>query len=211
MPEWARQNKYDIEAKSDTPGEPSLQQFFGEVSKFVVEPYGLKYHIEKRVMTAYSLGVAKGGIKMKPSPASFGDIPGFGLPPGRLNINHATMKEFCGLLQIRRAGSSGGSQTGLGGTRYGGSLRYQMDDEQATKMGLKKAPPPPRPHAAPCESRPGSSQSCDDVQVWAKYMKLLNRTSTSDAETYGRRQHESFDLKRTAFAGVATAYRLDHT
>ncbi len=144
MPEWARQDKYDIEAKSDTPGEPSPQQFFGEVSKLVVERYGLKYHIEKRVMTAYSLEVAKGGIKMKPSPASFGDTPGFGLLPGRLNINHATMKEFCGLLQSDVLDHPVVDQTGFGGTRYGGSLRYQMDDEQATKMGLKKAPPPPK-------------------------------------------------------------------
>lgn len=143
LPEWAKQDKYDIEAKSDTPGEPSLQQFFGEVSKLVVERYGLKYHTEKRVMTAYSLRIVKGGIKMKPSPTGLGDIPGFGLPPGRLSINNATMKEFCGLLQSDILEHPVVDQTGLGGTRYGGTLKYQMDDEQATKMGVKKAPAPP--------------------------------------------------------------------
>lgn len=149
LPEWARQDKFDIEAKSDTPGEPSLQQFFSEVSKLVVERYGLKYHVEKRVMTAYSLTVAREGVKMKPSPAGFGDIPGFGLPPGRLQINNATMKEFCGVLQSDVLEHPVVDQTGLGGTRYGGTLRYQMDEAEATKRGLGKAPPPPDGGDAP--------------------------------------------------------------
>jgi uncharacterized protein (TIGR03435 family) len=143
LPDWARQDKYDIEAKPDTPGTPSLKQFFGEVSKLMTERYGLKYHIEKRVMTAYSLNVTKGGIKMKPSPAGSGDIPGFGLPPGRLNINNATMGEFCGLLQSDVLDHPVVDQTELGETRYGGILKYQMDDNQAIKMGMPKAPPPP--------------------------------------------------------------------
>ncbi len=149
LPDWARQDKFDIEAKSDTPGEPSLQQFFNEVSKLVVERFGLKYHVEKRVMTAYTLTVAKDGIKMKPSPAGFGDIPGFGLPPGRLNINNATMKEFCGLLQSDVLEHPVVDGTGLGGTRYGGTLRYQMDEAEATKRGLGKVPPPPEGGDAP--------------------------------------------------------------
>ena len=142
LPDWAKQDKVDIEARSDTPGEPSLQQFFDEVSRLVVERYGLKYHVEKRIMTAYSLTVARGGIKMKPSPAGFGDIPGFGLPPGRLVITNATMKEFCGLLQSDLLDHPVVDQTGLSGTRYGGTLKYQMDDAEAAKRGLAKAPQP---------------------------------------------------------------------
>lgn len=143
LPEWAKQDKFDIQGKSDTPGEPSLQQFFDEVSRLVVDRFGLKYHIEKREMTAYSLALAKGGIKMKPSPAGFGDIPGFGLPPGRLIIRNATMKEFCGLLQSDVLEHPVVDQTGLGGTRYGGTLKYQMDDVEATKRGQAKPPEPP--------------------------------------------------------------------
>ena len=143
LPDWARQEKYDIEAKSDTPGSPSLKQFFGEVSKLATERFGLKYHIEKRVMTAYSLNLAKGGIKMKPAPEDLGDIPGFGLPPGRLNIINATMAEFCGMLQSDVLDHPVVDQTGLGAARFGGLLKYQMDDDQAIKMGLQKAPPPP--------------------------------------------------------------------
>ena len=143
LPDWARQDKYDIEAKPDTIGSPSLKQFFGEVAKLMTERYGLKYHIEKRVMTAFSLNVVKGGIKMKPAPAGSGDIPGFGLPPNGLNINNATMGEFCGLLQSDVLDHPVVDQTRLGATRYGGSLKYQMDDNQAIKMGMQKAPPPP--------------------------------------------------------------------
>jgi uncharacterized protein (TIGR03435 family) len=143
LPEWATQDKYDIDAKSDTPGQPSLKQFFGEVAKLMTERYGLKYHIEKRVMTAYSITVVKSGIKMKPSPADSGDIPGFGLPPGRLIINNATMKELCGFLQSDVLARPVVDQTGLGAARYGATLKYQMDDDQAIKMGMQKAPPPP--------------------------------------------------------------------
>lgn len=61
------------------------------------------------------------------------------------------------------------------------------------------------------KSRPVSSQTGDEVQVWAKYMKLLNGTSASKAETYRCRQHESFYLKRPTFAGLTAAYRLNYT
>ncbi len=143
LPDWAKQDKYDIEAKPDTPGQPSLKQFDGEVAKLMTERYGLKYHIEKRPMTAFSLTVTKSGIKMKPSPAGSGDIPGFGLPPGRLIIGNATMSEFCGFLQSDILDHPVVDQTGLGAARYGGTLKYQMDDDQAIRMGLPKAPPPP--------------------------------------------------------------------
>ena len=143
LPDWAREDKCDIAAKPETPGAPSLKQFMSEVAKLTAERYGLKYHVESRVMTAYSLTVAKGGIKMKPAPADAGDIPGFGLPPGQLRINNATMKEFCGMLQSDILDHPVVDQTGLGAARYGGTVKYQMDDNQAIKMGMQKAPPPP--------------------------------------------------------------------
>ncbi len=94
-------------------------------------------------MTAYSLSVAKGGFKMKPSPAGFGDYPGFGLPPGQLIIRNATMKEFGGLLQSDVLDHPVVDQTSLGGTRHGGTLKYQMDDAEAAKGGQAKAPETP--------------------------------------------------------------------
>ncbi len=140
LPDWATQDKYDIDAKPDTPGQPSLKQFMGEVAKLMTERYGLKYHVEKRTMTAYSLTAAKGGIKMKPAPTGSGDIPGFGLPPGRLIINNATMKELCGFLQSDILEHPVVDQTELGAARYGGTLKYQMDDNQLIKMGMKAQP-----------------------------------------------------------------------
>lgn len=140
LPDWATQDKYDIDAKPDTPGQPSLKQFMSEVAKLMTERYGLKYHLEKRTMTAYSLTVAKSGIKMKPSPTGSGDIPGFGLPPGRLFINNATMQEFSNFLQSDMFDHPVVDQTNLGATRYNGTLKYQMDDNQLLKAGLKAQP-----------------------------------------------------------------------
>jgi uncharacterized protein (TIGR03435 family) len=143
LPEWAKQDKFDIDAKPDTPGQPSLKQFFSEVSKLTTERFTLKYHIEKRTMTAYSLTAVKSGIKMKPAEAGSGDIPGFGMPPGRMMVNNTTINEFCGFLQANILDHPVVDQTSLGGARFGGVLKYQMDDEQAMKMGMQKAPPPP--------------------------------------------------------------------
>ncbi len=149
LPDWATQDKYDIDAKPDTPGQPSLKQFMGEVAKLMTDRYGLKYHIEKRTMTAYALTEAKGGIKMKPAPAGSGDIPGFGLPPGRLFINNATMKELSGFLQSDMFDHPVVDQTNLGAARYSGTLKYQMDDNQLLKMGLKAQPTPDNGDAPP--------------------------------------------------------------
>ena len=140
LPEWAKSDKYDIYAKPDTPGMPSLKQFKGAVAKLPVERFGLKFHREKRTLTAYSLTVVKGGIKMKPAPSGMGDIPGFGLPPGRMFINNATMPEFCAFLQSDMFDHPVVDQTGLDQARYSGTLKYQMDETQLLKYGLK-APP----------------------------------------------------------------------
>jgi uncharacterized protein (TIGR03435 family) len=149
LPDWATQDKYDIDAKPDTPGQPNPKQFMNAVAKLAAERFGLKYHMEKRTMTAYSLTEAKGGIKMKPSPAGSGDYPGFGLPPGRLFINNSTMKEFCGLLQSDLFDHPVVDQTNLGTARYSGTLKYQMDDNQLLKMGLKTPPTPDNGDAPP--------------------------------------------------------------
>ena len=53
------------------------------------------------------------------------------------------MGELCGLLQSDVLDHPVVDQTGLGAARYGGLLKYQMDDNQAIKMGMPKAPPPP--------------------------------------------------------------------
>jgi uncharacterized protein (TIGR03435 family) len=139
LPDWATQDKYDIDAKPDTPGQPSPKQFMNAVAKLATERFGLKYHTEKRTMTAYSITEAKGGIKMKPS-VNGGDFPGFGLPPGRLFINNSTMKEFAGLLQSDLLDHPVVDQTNLGTARYSGTLKYQMDDNQLLRMGLKAQP-----------------------------------------------------------------------
>jgi uncharacterized protein (TIGR03435 family) len=58
-------------------------------------------------------------------------------------INNATMGEISGFLQSDMLAHPVVDQTALGAARYGGVLKYQMDDDQAIRMGLPKAPPPP--------------------------------------------------------------------
>jgi bla regulator protein blaR1 len=71
-PEWAKNKRWDVEAKVSPEDAPKLDKLqFDErrsmLLPLLVERFNLKYHHETREMASYSLVVAKGGPKMKPS------------------------------------------------------------------------------------------------------------------------------------------------
>jgi len=63
-PGWMDTDKWDIEAKADTPGELSVSQLKGMMQKLFAERFGLQVHEEKRKMAAFVLSVSKDGPKM---------------------------------------------------------------------------------------------------------------------------------------------------
>ena len=63
-PGWMDTDKWDIEAKPDTPGEPNASQLKVMMQKLFAERFGLQVHEEKRKMAAYVLSVSKDGPKM---------------------------------------------------------------------------------------------------------------------------------------------------
>lgn len=144
LPDWAHEDKYTIDAKPDTPGVPSLKQLHSEVQKMLAERFALKYHMEKREMTAFRITLASGGPKMKPAAAGSGGLPGFFFTGvGRLNVANGTIAEFSHFLQSTLLDHPVVDQTGLGDKRFDFQLRWQIDDDQAIKMGMQKAPPVP--------------------------------------------------------------------
>jgi uncharacterized protein (TIGR03435 family) len=63
-PGWMDTDKWDIEAKPDTPGEPNPPQLKLMMQKLFAERFGLQVHEEKRKMAAFVLSVSKDGPKM---------------------------------------------------------------------------------------------------------------------------------------------------
>jgi uncharacterized protein (TIGR03435 family) len=66
-PDWVLHERYDIEGKTDTPGQPNLRQFQEMLQKLLADRFGLHLTREKRELPVYAIQVAKGGPKLTPA------------------------------------------------------------------------------------------------------------------------------------------------
>lgn len=73
LPEWARQRKFEIEAK--LPLGTSKEQLQQMLQNLLRERFGLAFHMTKHEIDAYTLVVAKGGLKLKPAAPPNGPLP----------------------------------------------------------------------------------------------------------------------------------------
>jgi bla regulator protein BlaR1 len=80
-PDWARSDRYSIEAKAD--GTPGTQAMMGTMLRALLEErFQLKLHQELRDVRAYALTVAPGGLKVKPAdPSTCDTIDPFAIAP----------------------------------------------------------------------------------------------------------------------------------
>jgi uncharacterized protein (TIGR03435 family) len=113
-PGWLDAEKWDIEVKPDTPGAPSVAQMKEILQKLLAERFALKFHQEKRNMTAFSLTVGKNGPKMAKT-ADATESANFTVPVGMVAARSATMEEFAHLLQSDILGQPVVDDTGLSG------------------------------------------------------------------------------------------------
>jgi uncharacterized protein (TIGR03435 family) len=67
LPAWAETASYDIEGKTDTPGEPNLRQLQEMIQNLLADRFGLKFHRDQRELSVYAIQIAKGGAKLKPA------------------------------------------------------------------------------------------------------------------------------------------------
>lgn len=58
-------DRYDIEGKTDIPGEPSLHQQQEMIQRLLTDRFALKFHREKRVLPVFAIVIVKGGPKLK--------------------------------------------------------------------------------------------------------------------------------------------------
>lgn len=66
-PDWAKSDRFDVDGVPDVKGEPNLKQMQSIVQDLLETRFGLKFHREKREMTAYVVRVEKGGAKIEKS------------------------------------------------------------------------------------------------------------------------------------------------
>lgn len=148
-PDWMSTDKWDINAKPDTPGQPNTKQLQTMIRKLLTDRFALKFHKDQREMGAYVLTVGKDGPKMKQNIGNPNGLPGlfFG-PIGTLHVMNATMGDFTGLMQSTVLDRPVVDRTKLTG-RWDFTLKWTPDESQFVGMGWKVPPPSSAADAPP--------------------------------------------------------------
>jgi uncharacterized protein (TIGR03435 family) len=151
-PDWLDKDRYDIHAVPDQEGAPNVQQLRSMIQKLLADRFQLKFHHEKRELSAFVLTVGKSGSKLTPTQLS-GPLPGLGMQPGKggpmLVMRNATLSDFTSFLQSLILDRPVVDQTSLTG-RFDFSVTFTPDDSQ-----FNGHPPPfPKP-AEGVEPAPG--------------------------------------------------------
>jgi uncharacterized protein (TIGR03435 family) len=131
-PDWLDKDRYDIDAVPEQEGVPNPEQIRIMIRKLLADRFGLKFHHDKRDMSAYVLTVGKDGQKLKATQIQ-GNLPGIGIRPGTggimLNMVNATIPDFTGFLQILVLDRPVVDRTGIEG-RYDYQITFTPDDSQ---------------------------------------------------------------------------------
>jgi uncharacterized protein (TIGR03435 family) len=131
-PDWLDKDRYDIEAAPEQEGVPNGEQVRIMIRKLLADRFALKFHHDKRDMSAYVLTVGKDGSKLKPTQLK-GNLPGIGIGPGTggitLNMANATIPDFTGFLQILVLDRPVVDKTGIQG-RYDFRCTFTPDESQ---------------------------------------------------------------------------------
>lgn len=99
-PGWLDSDLYDVEAKADGPH--TVDELHTMFQNLLADRFKLQFHMDQKVLPAYSLTVDKSGPKVKenPSPESF-DIPIRGAGRGKIAATHSSMAYFAWNLSLR--------------------------------------------------------------------------------------------------------------
>ena len=148
-PDWLSSQKFDIAGKADVPGTPNSDQLKGMMQKLLADRFQLKFHRDKKEMSAYVLTVAKSGNKMKQDTGNPKGLPAlFFRQLGVLTVQNATMADFTGLMESAVLDRPVVDQTGLQG-RWDFILKWTPDESQFSGMGIKVPPPTDAADAPP--------------------------------------------------------------
>jgi uncharacterized protein (TIGR03435 family) len=131
-PEWIDKDRYDIAAVPDQEGSPNPQQVRSMVRKLLTDRFGLKFHKDKRELSAFVLTVDKSGQKLAPTQLK-GSLPGIGFGPGKgglsMRVMNGTIPDFTGFLQSLVLDRPVVDQTGLT-SKFDFSFTFTPDDSE---------------------------------------------------------------------------------
>lgn len=148
-PDWMTTDKWDIEAQPDAPGAPNDKQLKRMLQKLLADRFQLKFHQDKKEMSAYVLTVAKGGAKMNKSEGDPNGLPSlFFQGLGVLGVRNATMADLSQLMQSAVLDRPVVDHTALTG-KYDFKLKWTPDESQFGGMGIKVPPPSDAADAPP--------------------------------------------------------------
>ncbi len=150
-PPWMESEKYDMAGKPDAPGQPNVDQMKMMIQKLLADRFQLKFHFEKRDLSAYAVRITKDGAKIIRSQDDPKGYPGwyFGRAASgtTLTFRNSPMSQVTAILQ-NFLDKPVVDQSGLS-ERYDFTLTFTLDAAQAVRLG---GPPPPaadNPDAAP--------------------------------------------------------------
>lgn len=119
-PSWLDREKYDLYAKPDQPGRPSLPQLKMMLQKLLVDRFRLALHHEKRELSVYAITVAKSGAKLTRNDSDPNGTPIYSAGPRVVSMRNGAMADLANGLQ--RSGNILDrpvvDHTGLGSARY---------------------------------------------------------------------------------------------
>jgi uncharacterized protein (TIGR03435 family) len=150
-PDWIEKDRYDIDATPDVEGTPTAEQVRIMIRKLIADRFQLKFHHDKRELSAFVLTVGKDGAKLRPGQQN-GTLHGIGMQPAAngslLFVNNAPIPAFTSFLQSLVLERPVVDETGLTG-KYDFTVTFTPDDSQ-----FKGHPPFPKP-ADGVEPAPG--------------------------------------------------------
>jgi uncharacterized protein (TIGR03435 family) len=142
-PDWIEKDRYDINATPDQEGTPSADQVRIMIRKLLADRFQMKFHHEKRELSAFVLTVGKDGPKLKPSQPN-GNLHGIGIQPAKsgamLFANNSPIPAFTSFLQSLVLDRPVVDQTGLTG-RYDMTVTFTPDDSLFNGQPLGFAKP----------------------------------------------------------------------
>lgn len=131
-PDWIEKDRYDIVATPDAEGRPNADQVRVMIRKLLADRFQLKFHHDKREMSAFVLTVGKGGAKLRPGQQN-GSLHGIGMQEAAngslLFVNNAPIPAFTSFLQSLVLDRPVVDETGLTG-RYDFTVTFTPDESE---------------------------------------------------------------------------------
>jgi uncharacterized protein (TIGR03435 family) len=151
-PAWFSTTLYDIDGVPDTPGIPNQQQKNMMMQKLLTDRFQLRFHREKRILSAYAMTIAGGGPRLIESTAGPNEPDNFRMRWLQgVTATNMTLGQFAIWFQKVVMDKPVVDHTGLTG-RYDFKLDWTPDQSQFQQMrgtGISVPPPSDNPKASP--------------------------------------------------------------